>query len=137
MNSKEYIQFVETELAKLVEVLRAKNSDYTGGSEDAFANFKVTEKLGLSDAETGLLIRMVDKIQRVRSFLVKGKLQVTNESVEDAVKDIIGYALLLLGMLREREAIKMEQAINNTKVVVSTNSSAFSSITNDRKSGAI
>jgi hypothetical protein len=128
MNSKEYIQFVEAELNKLIDILRAKNSDYTGGSEDAFANFKVTEKLGLSDAETGLLIRMVDKIQRVRSFLIKGKLEVSNESVEDAVKDIIGYSLLLLGLLRERDANKIERACNNTRVVT---------INSDRKSGAV
>lgn len=103
MNSEQYLEFAEKEMKDLLDVLRRKNSDYCAGSNDAFSNFKVTEKLGLADAEIGLLIRMVDKIQRVKSFLTKGKLEVQNEGVQDAARDIIGYSLLLLGMLSERE----------------------------------
>lgn len=103
MNTKEYLDLVEKEMKDLLEVLRAKNSDYTGGSQDPFSNFRVTEKLGLSSAETGILIRMVDKIQRVKSFLAKGKLEVKNEAVEDALRDIIGYSFIMLGMLSERK----------------------------------
>jgi hypothetical protein len=42
---------------------------------------------------------MVDKIQRIKSFIKKGKLEVKNEGVEDAVMDVIGYSLILIGML--------------------------------------
>lgn len=97
------MELVEKELESIKTIIQAKNADYTGGSDDAFANFKVTEHLGLSDARTGVLIRMVDKIQRVKSFIVKGELKVKDESATDAVRDIIGYSLILLGMLKEEE----------------------------------
>jgi len=103
MDHAKYLELAEKEMTDLLETLRRKNSDYCGGEDDAFANFKVSEKLGLADAEVGLLIRMVDKIQRVRSFLSKGKLEVQTESVQDAIRDIMGYSLLLLGMLEERK----------------------------------
>ena len=105
MNHAKYLELAEKEMKDLLETLRRKNSDYTAGEDDAFANFKVSEKLGLADAEVGLLIRMVDKIQRVRSFLSKGKLEVQTESVQDAIRDIMGYSLLLLGMLEERKLV--------------------------------
>ena len=103
MNHAKYLELAEKEMKDLLDTLRRKNSDYCAGEDDAFANFKVSEKLGLADAEIGLLIRMVDKIQRVRSFLSKGKLEVQTESVQDAIRDIMGYSLLLLGMLEERK----------------------------------
>ncbi len=106
MNNKEFLEFAEKEFSLLLETLRQKNSDYTADSPDAFANFKVTQALGLSSAETGILIRTVDKIQRVKSFLAKGSLEVPNESAQDAVRDIIGYSVILLGMLQERAGNK-------------------------------
>ena len=48
-----------------------------------------------------LVVRCLDKVQRVKSFTKQGILQVEGEGVEDAFKDIIGYSLLALGMLEE------------------------------------
>jgi hypothetical protein len=90
--------------------IRAKNADYTNG-EGAFANFEVTERLGLSSAEIGLLIRMVDKIQRLKSFLSKGELQVKGESAQDAAKDIMGYALILSAMLSKPKSYSPLKAV--------------------------
>lgn len=98
-----YLALVDKELAAIRDVIERKNNDYTGASEDPFANFRVTEALGLSDARTGVLIRMVDKIQRLKTFIAKGELKVTGESAQDAARDIIGYSLVLLGMLEQRK----------------------------------
>lgn len=96
-----YLALVHTKLTALEEIIKNKNNDYTGGSDDPFANFKATANLGLSDAKTGVLIRLVDKIQRIKTYIHNGNLQVKGEGVEDACMDIMGYSLLLLGMLAE------------------------------------
>lgn len=101
MSREEYQEFLENTLDRIKEVMRQKNADYTGGDSSPFANFMVSEQLGLADARIGLLIRMVDKIQRLKTFISKGELQVKNEGAEDAAMDIVGYGLLLLGMLED------------------------------------
>ena len=87
---------------KCRKIMKAKNADYTGGSSDPFANFRMTETLDVP-AEIGILIRIMDKIQRVRSFVENGELQVKSESVDDALEDIINYTILIKGLIKERE----------------------------------
>ena len=110
MNKVEYLELVRKELKDLADLIERKNSDYTGGSDDPFANFKVTEQLGLSDARMGVLIRMVDKIQRLRSFIEKGELKVKDESAQDAARDICGYSLILIGMLQSYKSNRVIKA---------------------------
>ena len=87
--------------------MRTKNSDYTGGrgSTDPFANFKSSTVIGIHPVH-GLLMRVLDKIQRIRSFVNDKELQVPDESVEDACHDIVNYAILALGMLKEEREKK-------------------------------
>tara|TARA_R100000742_G_C4218050_1_gene42586 strand:+ start:384 stop:650 length:267 start_codon:yes stop_codon:yes gene_type:complete len=82
--------------------MRTKNSDYTGGknSTDPFANFKSSTVIGIHPVH-GLLMRVLDKIQRIRSFVNDNELQVPDESVEDACNDIVNYAILAKAMLHE------------------------------------
>ena len=101
MTKKEYQQMVEDTLAEIQQILHAKNHDYTAGSPDPFANFRLAELEGV-DPVKGLMIRVSDKMQRLRAFINSGKLLVKGESFEDAVHDIIGYMLIVKGMLIER-----------------------------------
>ena len=80
-----------------------KNSDYTGGktSNDVFANFRTSELLDV-DPITGIMIRVLDKVQRIRSFVNDGELKVENESVYDACEDIINYMILVKAMFIEK-----------------------------------
>ena len=48
------------------------------------------------------MLRMGDKMQRVKSYCKQGKLQVPGEGVEDCFYDFIGYSLIALAMLKER-----------------------------------
>jgi hypothetical protein len=100
------------------EVMRDKNSDYTGGSQatDALANFKASKSLGLHPV-MGLLLRMQDKIQRVRSFVADGSLRVSGETVEDAFDDMINYAILGKALLVE-EANETECGISDSEPIV-------------------
>ena len=80
-----------------------KNSDYTGGkkSNDIFANFRSSEILGVNPV-LGIMMRVMDKIQRIRSFTEDGKLEVSDESVYDACEDVINYMILAKAMFVEQ-----------------------------------
>jgi hypothetical protein len=83
------------------EIMRAKNHDYANGSKDPFANFRIAEMFGLHPV-TGILLRVTDKLQRIKSFVSTGELKVSGESVDDACDDIVNYAILMKGLLREQ-----------------------------------
>lgn len=101
MTKKELLALHDTLSKKAKEIMVKKNQDYTGGSEDPFANFRGAEMLGV-DPILGLMIRMTDKMQRVKSFILTGELAVTDESVADIGPDLMNYCVLMQGMLNER-----------------------------------
>lgn len=82
-------------------IMSAKNADYTNGSVDPFSNFRTAEALGVP-AEIGLMVRMLDKMKRVQTFVNKGTLQVKAESAEDSIQDLINYCILLKGIIVSR-----------------------------------
>jgi hypothetical protein len=84
-------------------IVQHKSADYATGS-DPFANFKRGEVLGFATAESGLMLRVVDKISRISTFLQKGELKVGNETVEDSIIDVINYMVLLQGILTDKAA---------------------------------
>lgn len=91
-----------------MRVMRLKNSDYAN-STDPYANFRSAEMFGLHPA-TGILLRIMDKIQRINAYIKKGKLAVENEPVEDALDDTINYCILMKGLFadeRERLAARL------------------------------
>lgn len=97
---EEYLQFVEQTLGDMKELIRRKNADYTNGA-GPFANFEISEDVGV-DPIKGLVIRLLDKVQRLKSYCKQGELQVQGEGVEDIFKDFIGYSLIGLAMMQER-----------------------------------
>lgn len=88
---------------KMVEICKAKNADYSGAVEDAFANFARVETLGICKTEQGFLTRMTDKLCRIASFTAKGELQVKDESVEDTLLDLANYAILMRLYIKSKE----------------------------------
>tara|TARA_R110002020_G_scaffold200526_3_gene402836 strand:+ start:420 stop:785 length:366 start_codon:yes stop_codon:yes gene_type:complete len=92
---------------KCKEIMGKKNNDYTGGktAKDIFANFKAAKVLDIHPVK-GILMRMIDKIQRIQSFTNDNELQVPNESVYDACEDIINYAILAKAMLKEERELR-------------------------------
>lgn len=94
--------YMEEKTAKMVEICKAKNSDYAGASSDPFANFTRVESLGICKTEVGFLTRMTDKLCRIASFVAKGTLAVKDESVEDTLLDLANYCLLFGAYLAEK-----------------------------------
>jgi hypothetical protein len=115
MNTEELLKLHDETCDKCKEIMKQKNSDYTGGKNatDIFANFNSSVILDIHPVQ-GLLLRLIDKVQRIRSFTNDKQLQVSNESVEDACEDIINYAILAKAMLIE-ERKKIEQNLKKQK----------------------
>ena len=108
MNTEELLRLHDETCKKCRVIMQEKNSDYTGGKNatDIFANFNSSKILDINPVQ-GLLLRLIDKVQRIRSFTNDKQLQVSNESVDDACEDIINYAILAKAMLiEERKKIK-------------------------------
>ena len=108
MTTEELLKLHDETCDKCKEIMKQKNSDYTGGKNatDIFANFNSSVILDIHPVQ-GLLLRLIDKVQRIRSFTNDKQLQVSNESVEDACEDIINYAILAKAMLiEERQKIE-------------------------------
>jgi len=106
-----WFAYQERIFTEIMELTRRKNADYTGGgdTENPFANFDGAAELGV-DPIVGLVVRMGDKFQRIKSFARLGKLEVTEEgdSIEDAFRDIIGYSALVLGMFERRRLLSAD-----------------------------
>lgn len=73
-------------------LLQKKNSDYGNSFSLQF------EKYGILSA----LIRMDDKMKRLEN-LVNGHEAKVNESIEDTLKDLVGYGVLALVELSKQE----------------------------------
>jgi len=83
------------------KIMHAKSLDYSGGETDPYANFRIAEMFGLHPV-TGILLRVTDKLQRIRAFIKNGVTAVEGETVDDACDDIVNYAILMKGLLREQ-----------------------------------
>lgn len=103
MTKQQYLEFHAKFCQEMIEVTKRKNSDYTGASEDPFANFKIVEQFGCVTVAQGFFTRMSDKMARISSFIAKGELQ--NESVFDSLLDLANYSALFAGFLGDKPVI--------------------------------
>lgn len=71
------------------ELMKTKNEDYAV-ADDPYRNFRTFGRLGI-------LVRLSDKLARLRTFEERGTFSVADENVKDTVQDIINYAILYLG----------------------------------------
>jgi len=100
MKNEKLIEFAEEVYKGMLTTLKKKNHDYTG-DDTAFANFEQSKDFGV-DPLTGLCLRMGDKMKRVQTYCKRGELQASNEGIEDAFEDLIGYSTIALAMLAAR-----------------------------------
>lgn len=86
-------------LDEMRELHIKKSADY-GRGQDPLANLRASTELGIP-AWKGAIVRAMDKVLRIKSYCVNGKLE--NESLEDSLKDLAAYALLALVLYREEK----------------------------------
>lgn len=88
---------------EMYEIYKAKNADYGDSVHDTFL------KYGL----LSFLVRMEDKISRLRSLTLKGKKEqrVKNESILDTLQDLANYAILAIIELEEQADTKNSEGV--------------------------
>jgi hypothetical protein len=80
-----------------LRLMKAKNNDYSYGN-DPYNNFRGSDMLGVSPI-IGILLRMQDKMMRIKTFALSNNLNVKEESVNDSIIDLINYVVLIAGYI--------------------------------------
>lgn len=101
MTREELFKMHEDTCAKALATMKKKNHDYAESS-DPFQNFKGSTVFTIPPV-VGVLLRVQDKMQRINTFARKGELAVKNESVDDAIEDVINYMILIKGLIEEEK----------------------------------
>jgi hypothetical protein len=101
MNKQEFMVYHRRVCEAMHETAKKKNADYTGASNDPFANFRQIGSLvqveGIDINIIGFITRMSDKLSRLASFAAQGTYQVSDETFTDTCLDLANYAILLAG----------------------------------------
>ena len=77
-----------------------KNAGYSGDSPDRWANFRLSESLGVSPV-LGVLVRMSDKWIRITNLIKNKDFDLVGEAIEDTLMDLAAYCLIAVCLLRE------------------------------------
>ena len=88
-------------LNEMRDLHKAKNMGYSGKSVDRWANFRLSETLGVP-AHLGALVRMSDKWIRITNLIKNPDLDKVGESIEDTLMDLASYCLIVICLLREK-----------------------------------
>ena len=92
-----------------------KNIDYAQ-IQEPFSNFEMVEALKICDAQTGILVRISDKIARITNLLKRnGERAIDEEKVEDTMLDLINYSIILLSYTMFSEQYDLENGEKNDK----------------------
>ena len=96
--NKEFLSLLDT----LKETHLKKSAGYSGmDNPDTFANFRLSEQLGVS-AFLGCMIRLSDKFTRVVNLIKNSKNEQVGERLEDTLLDLASYALIAICLLKEK-----------------------------------
>jgi len=96
--SQQFLTRLQARADANVQMLVRKNADY-GTPDRPYANFEVAPLIGVSVAR-GMLVRMMDKLQRISNLLDRPAL---NESIQDSCNDLSNYALILGDFLEQSD----------------------------------
>lgn len=70
-----------------------KNAGYAGHSKDAWSNFRLATKFGVTPVQ-GVFVRMSDKWSRILSLTQNPDNDQVGESLIDTARDLAAYALI-------------------------------------------
>ena len=102
MNKRELFDLQISTFKECASILERKNQDYAGDVDDALANFKAVQLLGITSPVQGVLVRLTDKFMRVINVLKAGGAAVSTETAEDTINDTINYLIILKSLIREQ-----------------------------------
>ena len=87
-------------LKEMADLHSRKNHDYAGS--DPLSNLRAPEDIGLP-AWKGVLVRLMDKWSRLKTFARTGNFEVKDEGVTDTLMDNAVYSLLCIILLEEAD----------------------------------
>lgn len=87
-------------LQRMASVHSAKNRDYAGET-DPLRNLRQCADAGI-DPWVGVVVRITDKVDRLKSFAKARTFAVKDEGIEDTLVDLANYALLCLILFEEQ-----------------------------------
>ena len=100
MNSKDFTELIDGQLAECRRVMKGKGFDYTAGDDDRLINFKnVGARIGLSPKQCWA-VYFLKQVDSVLTVIKTGRSE--SEPIESRFTDIINYALLGLALFTER-----------------------------------
>lgn len=115
MTRDELLKFHATLCRDARDLMNLKNRDYAGNhGKEPFANFTRCEAMGICNTEQGFMVRIVDKMSRLSSFLQHGKMNVTDESFKDTVVDVINYMVLLAAFSEDKNETTQNKSVSYT-----------------------
>ena len=79
----------------------AKNHDYAT-AENPYKNLEEVLSIGI-EPWRGIVIRLMDKFERVKQYCVNGELAIKSEGLEDTLKDIAVYSSLAVILFRKEQ----------------------------------
>ena len=82
----------------------AKNHDYAT-AENPYKNLEGVSRIGI-EPWRGIVIRLMDKFERVEQYCTNGELAIKSEGIEDTFKDIAVYSTLAMILFRKSENLK-------------------------------
>lgn len=104
MDRDELIRYHDKICGEARELMRAKNHDYAGeNASSPWMNFERSELMGLCKTEQAFMVRILDKISRLITFIDAGQLAVKGEGVHDSIVDIVNYMVLFSAFCKEKE----------------------------------
>ena len=89
----------------------AKNHDYAT-EENPYKNLEGVSRIGI-EPWRGIVIRLMDKFERVQQYCVNGELAIKSEGMEDTFKDIAVYSTLALILFRKQEGVSTQELPEN------------------------
>lgn len=94
---------------ELLETVIKKSSDYNP-KNNALKTFQDAASFAGIDSPVQVVVsRMVDKFNRIKNLLnTEIPPSVTNESLQDSLKDLAGYALIATVILKEEDKANQE-----------------------------
>ena len=97
MQNKEF----DDALDELKMLHDAKNHDYAT-AENPYKNLEGVSRIGI-EPWRGIVIRLMDKFERVEQYCTNGELAIKSEGLEDTFKDIAVYSTLAMILFRKQQ----------------------------------
>lgn len=99
MTQAEALELQRAIINHAMGIVTAKRRDYSG-QEDPFRNLRSSEVHGV-EPWRGTLVRLQDKLSRIRSIMDNGGDMAVEESLLDTFADVINYTAILAGLVWE------------------------------------